>query len=242
MARSGSKASHGGDVLLERGAVLDLDALGLEPLAVAVGPTRLRAGRADVADIGATLDQEPGDQELGALVARERDPTLDRHAGERTLNRREEAILGVCHLGRGDAVGVTDGVEPGGGAVVADRRRAHDLAAGLLEDANRGRVEGMDGGNDARCRALHRARATRGSARPARRRGPRAPASCRCRPDRPGTSHPAASPWASPNDRPWAPGPGRSRPPCGRSRASHRRGCPWLPHGSARRSPARRWR
>src|SRR6056297_1741467 len=74
---------HRGAIVFERGAELDLHALRLEPVAVGLGLGGLRAGRADIGDIGPALDQETGDEKLGALVARQGDRALDGGGGER---------------------------------------------------------------------------------------------------------------------------------------------------------------
>ena len=64
--------------------------------------------------------------------------------GERALDRGEEGVLRGGHLRRADAVGLADGGEPGGGAVVAHGGGAHDRAARRLKFADGGGVEGVD--------------------------------------------------------------------------------------------------
>ena len=66
------------EVLLERSAVLDDHAFRGQPFAIGFGPRRPRAGGSDIADIGAALDEKARDQELGALVAGQRDAAVRR--------------------------------------------------------------------------------------------------------------------------------------------------------------------
>ena len=54
-----------------------MHAMGGEPLGVALVPGRLRAGGADIAQVGAGFLQETTDDELGAFVAGERDAGVD---------------------------------------------------------------------------------------------------------------------------------------------------------------------
>ena len=66
-------------ILFQAGAELHLHAARLEPFAVGIRPLGARAGRADIAHVGAAFDQQAGDQQLRALVARDGDAPLDRH-------------------------------------------------------------------------------------------------------------------------------------------------------------------
>jgi hypothetical protein len=146
MARSGrTRAAPRGPAPARRGT--GLDALGLQPFAVGVGPAGARAGGADVRDLGAALDEKAGDQEFGPFVAGQRDPAADRRARERAADRGKEAVLGSVDCSARDAAGVADGLEPGRRAVVADGGGADDRAAGRLELAYARRVEGVDRGD-----------------------------------------------------------------------------------------------
>ena len=93
MARSGLKRLHRGQIILQAGAVLHHDALGLQPVAVRRRPFVPRAGGADIGHIRAAFDQQAGDQQFDAFIARQRDPPLDRVRRQRRLDRRTKGIL-----------------------------------------------------------------------------------------------------------------------------------------------------
>jgi hypothetical protein len=120
----GLRVAHGRDVLLDRRAVLDVGPVRREPFAVGVAPLRAGAGGADVGHLGAGLDQQPGHQQLGTLIARHG------HAGFH-LARREGAADGRQRLRRVDLLGrdagrLAERLEPRRRALDADRPRAHD--------------------------------------------------------------------------------------------------------------------
>ena len=121
--------------------------MGFEPLAVGIAPDGARAGAAHIAQIGAAFHQQAADQQLRAFVAAERDAALDRRLRQRALDRGQEAVLGGVDLRLADIGGGADGLQPGFGAVVTDRRRADDGAAGDFELAHAGGVEGVDRGD-----------------------------------------------------------------------------------------------
>jgi hypothetical protein len=66
----------------------------------------------------------------------------------RRADGRQGGSLSRIDFLRRNTGGSTDGREPGGGAVHADRRGAHDRPAGGAEFAHGGGVERMDGGGD----------------------------------------------------------------------------------------------
>ena len=140
--------ADGGQIHLERRAVLDARALGLQPFPIGVGPLRSRAGRADIGHARAALDQQPRDQQFGTFIAGDRDAGIDRLCRQRRLDHRQEAVLGGVDLVAGDVAGRPDRFEPGLGAVMADRRGADDLPAGEIELAEARGVERMDRGDD----------------------------------------------------------------------------------------------
>ena len=179
-----------GEVLLQRGAVLDAHAVRLEPLAVGLRPGGSRAGGADVGHVGAALDRagarpaarSPRSREtvmrplIGAAASAPRDrrqhPVLGRvdlrSARDAAGRRRSRRAMPRCRRGR-----------------PAPSRRP---CARRPELADGGGVEGVDRGDG---RAVERGVQLAPLARRhhrARRPGPAAPASCRCPPGRRGTS------------------------------------------------------
>ena len=136
-----------GNVLFQAGAVLHARAVRFEPFAIGIGPHRARRGGADIGHFGAAFDQQACDQQFRTFIARNGDPALDRPAGQRAGNRGQEPVLGRIDGGLGHAAGRADRIEPGGGAIAADRRRADDTAPGGFEFADAGGVERMDRGH-----------------------------------------------------------------------------------------------
>ena len=135
---------HCRQILLQRRAVLHMDAVRVQPVEVGRAVHRLRAGRADVAQIGAAFDQQAGDQQFGPFIAAQGDATLDRIGRQRTTNGGQEAVSGGIDLRLSDIAGVADGLQPGVGTVVSDRRRADNGAPCGFEFPETRGIERMD--------------------------------------------------------------------------------------------------
>jgi len=116
-----------------------------EPFAVGVRPFGARAGRADIGDFGAGLDQQAGHQQLAALVAGDGDACLDRVGGQDASDRRQRPRLGG--IGR-EARRGGDRIQPGGRTIESDGTGTHDGAASGAHLPHARRVEGVDGSGD----------------------------------------------------------------------------------------------
>ena len=102
------------DILFEAGAVIDAHVLGLEPVAVGIGPWGLGAGGADIGHLRAAFDQQPRDQQFGALVARDGDPALYGHGGQGPANGADHRVFRGVDFRAFDVARAADRLEPGG--------------------------------------------------------------------------------------------------------------------------------
>ncbi|MCY1173530.1 hypothetical protein D9M73_136920 [compost metagenome] len=135
------------EILFEAGAILHAAAPRDQPFPVGIGPDRARAGGADIGHVRAALDQQPRDQQFRAFIARHGDPPGYGPRRERTANGGQEAVLRRIDRVLRDAAGHADRIEPGGGALDADRGRADHAAPRRFEFAHAGGVKGVDRGD-----------------------------------------------------------------------------------------------
>ena len=175
MARSGSTRLHRRLIGLEAGAEHDPGAMRLEPVAVRLGMHAARAGGADIGHPRAALDQQPRDQQLGALVARQGDGAVQGGAASAASIAGRDAFCAAATFPRGEPEGVADALQPCRRTVAADRAD-RSRPPGRLELADRRGVERMDRRHRAAVERARRAPARPGTAPPARPRGRAAPA------------------------------------------------------------------
>ncbi len=94
IARSGLRRVDRGEVVGEAGAVLDRDAVRLEP--VRSGSDHGVFGQAvpTYSNVAPLSIEQAGDEQFGAFVARDGDPARDRRPGERAADLGQRGVLG----------------------------------------------------------------------------------------------------------------------------------------------------
>ena len=110
MARSGSKPSTAARSVSSdaRNSTWMPPPRRAQPFGIGLVPPRLRAGGADITQIGAGFGEQAADDQFGAFITRQSDARRDGGGGECAADGRQDPVQRRIDLGAADTAGLAD--------------------------------------------------------------------------------------------------------------------------------------